>query len=230
MAASEAAAIAAHVPAMNEWTVLLTSAVVASFINGGFLLWIKRGDREREDLEAAHRLACAQQEAMRSLEAFAEGADEFLGALEEAFHDYGFAEEAVFRPLEKFHLRLDLPSSSVLDALQRPLVDQLYEFSRAIAVSAAWLDKNEVLCEDAFDIWKLDAQRVVHFGLLACDLATRIRRGLDLPESDHTTALQRHFEAAFAKVRSEFEENRTKLLLPQIEIRLKSALESVEEG
>lgn len=162
---------------------------------------------------------------MRPLETFAQHAEEVLSTIEAAFADYGTAEDAVFRHLKPVGLRFELPPQSILDALPRPLVDQMCELLRALDVSGDWLDKHKVRF-DTFDTWKLEVQRVVHFGLLACDLVSGIRRDLDLPESGYAIAWQRHFEAAFAKLqlaklqREHAHDPAGYPLVPEFEVRL----------
>ncbi|WP_175737172.1 hypothetical protein [Burkholderia ambifaria] len=109
-----------------------------------------------------------------------------------------------------------------MDSLPRPLVDQLYQFALALEVRADWLDKQEVRLAP-FDVWKLELQRVVHFGLLACDLANGIRRNLDLPDSAYLNAWQQHFDVAFATLQREYDRDPAEYpLMPEIEARLTS--------
>ncbi|MBN3783259.1 hypothetical protein G3O06_37930 [Burkholderia sp. Ac-20345] len=239
MAASEVATVVAQAPA--SWlTPALLGGILGAAITAGATLWSQHANRQHEKAKLAEQRAYeqaklaeererAQHVALRPLEALAQHADEVLSSIEEAFEDYGTAEEAVFRNLKAVHLRFELPSQSILGALPRPLVDQLYEFERALAVSADWLDKQEVRF-DVFDTWKLEVQRVVHFGLLACDLANRIRRDLDLAESVYVNAWQRHFEAAFAKVQREYAHDPAEyLLMPEIEARLTPLSQPIAE-
>lgn len=58
-AASEVAKIAAQTPEVSGWKLVLTSAVVASFVNAGVLVWLKRGDRKREDKASTRRRSLA---------------------------------------------------------------------------------------------------------------------------------------------------------------------------
>ncbi|WP_159069236.1 hypothetical protein [Burkholderia metallica] len=77
------------------------------------------------------------------------------------------ADRFVFGYLKPVALHVDIPPQPIMDALPRPLVDQLYQFALALEVRTDWLDKQELRFEP-FDVWKLELQRVVHFGLLAC--------------------------------------------------------------
>jgi len=90
------------------------------------------------------------------------------------------------------------------------------------SVMPDWLDKQEVRLAP-FDVWKLELQRVVHFGLLACDLANGIRRNLDLPDSAYLNAWQQHFDVAFATLQREYDRDPADYpLMPEIEARLTS--------
>ncbi|WP_176100491.1 hypothetical protein [Burkholderia cepacia] len=189
MAAAEVATVAAQA-SVNWYGVVASSAVigavVSAVINSATTLWGQHRARKHENAklaeQRAHEHAKLAEErarslhvAMRLLEEFAQDADGVLNRIEAAFDDYGHVQDAVFKHLKAVDLRLELPAQSILDALPRPLVDQLCEFLRALVVSGDWLDKHEVRL-DAFDNWKLEVQRVVHFGVLACDLALRRTR------------------------------------------------------
>ncbi|MBN3506416.1 hypothetical protein [Burkholderia cenocepacia] len=207
--------------------IVMSSTVVSAVINGIVMWRLKLGDRKREDQAIAQKCARAQQEAVRALEAVAQDADEVLRPIEAAFEDYGDVGDAVFGHLKPVALRFEVPPQLVLDVLPPALVDQLYEFERALGVSADWLDKHEVAA-DAFDLWKLEVQRLVQSGLLACDLANRTRRDLNLCESTYVQAWEQHFEAALAKLAREYERDPAEFpLLPAIEARLTALSRSV---
>ncbi|UEP53081.1 hypothetical protein LMA00_30675 [Burkholderia ambifaria] len=202
MPVSEVATIAAQAP--TTWlTPAALGALGGAFITAGAALMTQHLARRHENAKIAEQRAHehaklaeerarAQQDAMRPLEAFAKRGDEVLSPIEAAFEDYGDVGDAVFGCLKPVALHLDLPLQIIMDALPRPLVDQLYQFALALEVRADWLDKQEVRFAP-FDVWKLELQRVVHFGLLACDHANGIRRELKLPESAYLKAWQRHF-------------------------------------
>ncbi|KVA51610.1 hypothetical protein WI61_34335 [Burkholderia cepacia] len=178
--------------------------------------------RAYEHAKLADERARAQQEAMRPLEAFAKHGDEVLSPIEAAFEDYGDVGNAVFGHLKPVALHFDIPPQPIMDALPRPLVDRLYQFALALEVRADWLDQQELRFEP-FDVWKLELQRVVHFGLLACNLTNELRRDLGLPESEYLKAWQRHFDAAFVKLQREYDRDPTEYpLMPEIEARLTS--------
>ncbi|MBR8152398.1 hypothetical protein [Burkholderia vietnamiensis] len=184
--------------------------------------------RAYEHAKLADERARALQEAMRPLEAFAKHGDEVLSPIEAAFENYGDVGDAVSGHLKPVALHFDIPPQPILDALPRPLVDQLYQFALALEVRADWLDKQEVRLE-AFDLWKLELQRVVHFGLLACDLSNWIRRDLDLRGSVYLSEWQRHFEAAFAKLQRDYARDPAEYpLMPEIDARLTSLSQAIE--
>ncbi|AWV05605.1 hypothetical protein DM992_40890 (plasmid) [Burkholderia sp. JP2-270] len=206
--------------------IVMSSTVLSAAVNGWVAWWLKRGDRKREDQTAKQQQNRALQDALLPLEAFAKRAEADLSPIEDAFLDYGIAEDAVFKDLKPVALHFDISPRSVLDALPLRLVDQLHEFERALDVSADWLDKHEVRF-DAFDLWKLEAQRLVHFGLLACELANGIRGDLELRDSGYVIAWQRHFDAAFAKLEREYDRDPAEYpLMPEFEARLTSLAQS----
>ncbi|MBN3829809.1 hypothetical protein G3O00_40495 [Burkholderia sp. Ac-20384] len=232
MAVSEVAAIVAQAPA-NWLTPAALGALGGAFITAGVGLIAQylaqrhenakiAEQRAHEHAKLAEERARAQLEALRPLEAFAKHGDEVLSPIEAAFEDYGDVGDAVFGYLKPVVLHFDIPTQPVMDALPRPLVDQLYQFALALEVRADWLDKQEVRLAP-FDVWKLELQCVVHFGLHACDLTNGIRRNLDLPESAYLKAWQRNFEDAFAKLQREYDRDPAEYpLMPEIESRLTS--------
>ncbi|WP_321968058.1 hypothetical protein [Burkholderia cepacia] len=164
---------------------------------------------------------------MGQLEAFAQHADEVLNVIEMAFSEFGRVQDVVFKQLKAVDLHVELPSRTMLDTRPCALVDQLSEFARALDVSGDWLDKQKGRFE-AFDNWKLEVQRIVHFGLLACKLANGIRGDLALRDSGYVIAWQRNFEAVFGKLQREYERDPTGYpLLSEFEARLTSVSRSI---
>ncbi|TCW83918.1 hypothetical protein C5O80_12455 [Burkholderia sp. SRS-46] len=103
------------------------------------------------------------------------------------------------------HLSSELGPEPVWSDLPLPSVAQLRELPQALQSSADWLDNAWGAFGDVYLSWEMDAQRAVHFGLLACDLAIEFRRGAGLPPSKLAVPRHRHFREEFASIKQRYE-------------------------
>ncbi|RQT02077.1 hypothetical protein [Burkholderia contaminans] len=237
MAASEVATAASHVatsaaqlPAVNGWTLVLTSAVVASFINGGVLWWLKRGDRRREDEVTARRRTLAYRDAAYALVAFAKEADDYHQAIDLASQEYHRHNMAAFDGLDHIHLRFDLPPETVESELSADHVDQLREFQVRLQQSAAWVSgQSEWAHKD--DIYDFEMQRAIHFGSEACRLADAIRAAVGIPPFKVAAQFLASFDTQFELLAQQYAKRRGRLeLIPELESRMKVRFPDLSGG
>ncbi|MBJ9696948.1 hypothetical protein [Burkholderia cenocepacia] len=221
-AASEVAKIAAQTPEVNGWTLVLTSAVVASFVNAGMLLWLKRGDREREDKANTKRRALACCDAAYSLEAFAKQADDYCDAIDQALPEYRAHDTKAFDMLDPIHLRFELPSETVMSELNAQRIDQLRYFREGLGRCAAWVSAQSAWAGKD-DQYEFEIQRAIYFGSEACRLADAMRADVGIEPYRMTATYRSAFDDRFDKLAQGYVKRKGRLdLIPELEPRMKT--------
>ncbi|AJY38243.1 hypothetical protein I6G56_00225 (plasmid) [Burkholderia humptydooensis] len=221
IAASHVATAAAQVPAVNGWTLVLTSAVVASLINGGVLWWLKRGDRRREDQANAKRRELAHRDAAYVLEAFAREANDYSAAIDDALPEYCRHDMTAFDRLDHVHLRFDLPPATVVSELSAARVDELRELREGVGQSAAWVaGQHHWTGKD--DEYEFETQRAIHFGSVACRLADAMRAEVGVSPYSMTAQYLADFDAQFERLAERYAKRQGCLeLIPELQPRMK---------
>ncbi|UWX75433.1 hypothetical protein [Burkholderia gladioli] len=229
-AASEVAKIAAQTPEVNGWKLVLTSAVVASFVNAGVLVWLKRGDREREDKASTRRRSLAYLDVAYSLEAFAKHADDYCDAIDQALPKYRAHDMKAFDMLDPVHLRFDLPSETVVSELNAEHVDQLREFRERLHQSAAWrVGQAEWAHLD--DVYQFELQRAIYFGSEVCRLADAMRGVVGVQPFKMTAQYLAAFDAQFERLAHEYAKRQGHVeLIPELEPRMKGRFPDLPAG
>lgn len=210
-AASEAAKIAAGTPEVNGWTLVLTSAVVASFVNAGVLLWLKHGDRKREDEANTKRRALAYLEVAHSLEAFAKQADDYCDAIDYALPQYRAHDMKALDTLASIHLRFELPSETAGSELKAEHVDQLRVFQATLHRSAGWVSGQDGWAHPD-DVYEFEMQRAIYFGSEACRLADAMRGEVGVQPFTMTAGYLADFNAQFERVAQQYRQRRLNLI------------------
>ncbi|NIE81936.1 MULTISPECIES: hypothetical protein [unclassified Burkholderia] len=221
-AASEVAKIVPQTPEVNGWTLVLTSAVVASFVNAGVLVWLKHSDRKREDKANARRRSLAYLDVAYSLEAFAKQADDYCDAIDQALPRYRAHDMKAFDMLGPIHLLFDLPSETVVSELNAEHVDQLREFRERLHQSAAWrAGQGEWANPD--DMYEFEMQRAIHFGSEVCRIADAMRGVVGVQPFKVTEQYLAAFDAQFEKLAQQYTKRQGHLeLIPELTPRMQS--------
>ncbi|WP_342613494.1 hypothetical protein [Burkholderia ambifaria] len=210
MAASEAAIAASHIAAVaaqapvtaaNQAWFALAGTVCGALITAGAALLNQRLTRGHEQQKLAAQRAPAQLDAAIVLEAFARRAATHLDAVEERIFGCLAEEHGETAQPEREWEELVFDVSLISDraALPIEILSPCLELPTLLTESRAWIDA--VSKEDwpsPLDLYQLDAQRAVLYGLLASEWAGQIRDTIEAPASSLATEcferLQREFK------------------------------------
>ncbi|OJA84429.1 hypothetical protein BGV49_21920 [Burkholderia ubonensis] len=225
MAASQVAITAAQLPAVNGWTLVLSSAVVSALVNGAFKLWGEHTARRDEKAKLAEQRAPAQLKVALMLEAFAKQAAGYLDGCEARVTDW-YAEQEGDAPEERHPwapLNFDMSIVEDWSGVPVRIYSECHELPLALAESDAWIHagvKEEWL--DIVDAYRLDSQRAIFYGLIACELANQIRTAIKVQASTLSTDCFHRLQREFDRRKQEYVRTQGKVeLIPDLNARLR---------
>lgn len=182
VAASGIAKVVAQAPTVNWWVVVASSAVIGAAVNATtslvtqHLTWKREqaklaDQRAHEQAKLAEQRAPAQLEVALMLEAFAKQAVGYLDACEAHIIDWYAVLEGEAPREQRPWTPLAFDPSVVQDWTAVPIgiISQCRELPLALAESNAWV--HAAAKEDWVDVddaYRLDGQRAIFYGLLAC--------------------------------------------------------------
>ncbi|MBU9212023.1 hypothetical protein [Burkholderia multivorans] len=203
VAASEVAKVVAQAPAVNWWVVGASSAVIGAAVNALTSVVTQHLAWRRERAKLAEQRAPAQLEAALMLEAFARRAagyfdmtEELVGIIADEENGEEEAHRSKFTPLE-----FDPSLIKDWSALPPGLISQCRELPLALEASSAWVSAAYDEWADADDAYQLDGQRAILYGLVASELAKKIRTMIDVPASDLSTDCYRRLRTEYEKLK-----------------------------
>ncbi|WP_431229161.1 hypothetical protein [Burkholderia contaminans] len=223
MAASAVATTAAQVPAVNGWTLVLSSAVVSALVNGAFKWWGDRTARRDEKAKVAEQRAPAQLDAALMLEAFARQAVGYLDTWDARFEDWLIEQHAGTQVEQRPWTPLTFDQSLVKDWASVPIeiLSRCRELPVALTASNTWVSDNYNEWRDFADLHWLDSQRAILYGLQAGELATKIRAMIAAPASNLATDSFDRLQREFDEIKRRYEDAHGKLeLMPDLKARL----------
>ncbi|MBR8186578.1 hypothetical protein C6Q14_27075 [Burkholderia ambifaria] len=239
MAASEVATVVAQAPTVNWWVVGASSAVIGAAVNAltslmtQHIAWKREqakltDQRAHEQAKLAQERAPAQLEVVLMLEAFAKQAVGYLDACEAHIIDW-FAVLEGEAPREQrpwTALAFDVSLVEDWSAVPIGIVSQCRELPLALAESHAWV--HAVAKEDWVDVddaYRLDGQRAILYGLLACELANQIRAMMAVPASALATDTSDRLQGDFERLKKLYVQSSGKIdLIPDLKTRLQREL------
>lgn len=188
IAASHVAAVAAQAPASgaNQAWFAIGGTICGALITAGTTLLNQRLTRQHEQVKLAAQRAPAQLDAAIVLEAFARRAATHLEAVEERiFGCYAKQHgEAVPSESEWTELLFDVSLISDRAALPIEILSPCLELPNLLTESRAWIDAvSKEEWPSPLDLYQLEAQRAVLYGLLASEWAGQIRASIKAPAS-----------------------------------------------
>ncbi|MBJ9696425.1 hypothetical protein [Burkholderia cenocepacia] len=246
MAASEVARAVTASPTVNWWVVGASSAVIGAAVNAltsvltQHLAWRREqaklaDQRAYEAAELAKQRAPAQLEVALMLEAFAKQAVGYLDGCEARaaewcrLHDDEQDDGPPIEPVEWTPLAFDASLVTDWSAVPIGIVSQCRELPLALAESNAWV--HAAAKEDWVDVddaYRLDGQRAIFYGLLACELANQIRGLITVPPSALSTETYERLQGEFEKLKRYYARSNGKLdLIPDLKTRLQRELSDV---
>ncbi|WP_186183776.1 hypothetical protein [Burkholderia gladioli] len=196
--------MAADVQPVNWWVVVASSAVIGAVVNNGISLWTRHRDRLREAAAIRDRQAYARLDVARALEAFAQRASAYLLDVQVAKAAASVGHGDAFKRVDQMRLAFEFDPEPVWTDLPIQLVAEVRELPVAFAVSQDGI--RGVFAGHARDagFYEVEAQQTMHYGLLAAELANRIRRDIGVAPSALVADYVNHFELAISFVRKEF--------------------------
>lgn len=244
MAASQVATAAAQAP-VTWLTPAVLGALCGAVITAGANFWNQHLTRQHEkaklaeqraheQAKLAEQRAPAQLEVALMLEAFAKQAVGYLDACEAHIIDW-FAVLEGEAPREQrpwTPLAFDVSLVKDWSAVPIGIVSQCRELPLALAESNAWVHaaaKEEWV--DVDDAYRLDGQRAILYGLLACELADQIRALIAVPPSALSTQTYERLQGEFEKLKRYYARSNGKLdLIPDLKTRLQRERSDVVPG
>lgn len=234
MAASAVAPTAAQLPAVNGWTLVLSSAVVSALVNGAFKWWGEHTARRDEKAKLAEQRAPAQLKVALMLEAFAKQAAGYFDGCEARIDDW-YAEREGDAPEERHPwtpLNFDMSIVTDWSAVPITIVSQCHELPLALAESDAWIHagvKEEWL--DVVDAYRLDSQRAILYGLSAAVLSNQIRTTIKVQASTLSTDCFQRLQGEFERRKQEYVRTQGKVeLIPDLRARFGRECPTVARG
>jgi len=239
MAASEVATVVAQAHTVNWWVVGASSAVIGAAVNAltslmtQHITWKREqaklaDQRAHEQATLAEQRAPAQLEAALMLEAFAKQAVGYLDACEAHIIDWLAVMEGEAPREQRPWTPLAFDASLVKDWSPVPIgiISQCRELPLALAESNAWV--HAAAKEDWVDLddaYRLDGQRAILYGLLACELANQIRTMIAVPASALSVDTFDRLQGEFERVKKLYVRSNGKIdLIPDLKTRLKREL------
>lgn len=235
MAASGVAKAAAQAPTVNWWVIAASSAVIGAAVNATtslltqHLAWKREqaklaDQRAHDQAKLAEQRAPAQLEVALMLEAFAKQAVGYLDACEAHIVDWYAVLEGDAPREQRPWTPLAFDVSLVKDwsAVPIGIVSQCRELPLALAESNAWV--HAAAQEDWVDVddaYRLDGQRAILYGSLACELANQIRGLIAVPASSLSIDTYDRLQGELEKVKRFYVRSDGKLdLIPDLKTRL----------
>ncbi|WP_186198817.1 hypothetical protein [Burkholderia gladioli] len=217
--------MAADVQSVNLWVVMASSAVIATLVNNAVSLWTRHRDKQREASAAAGRQAYTQMDVAHALEAFAQRASAYLYAVHAALDAHRAHEDDAFERVDQQRLAFEFEPAPVWTDLPIQLVADVRELPVALAVSSEWILAAFASWADTADAYELKAQQTMHYGLLAAELANRIRDDAGVKPSALVAEYLGHFERTIEDVRQEYLRSAGHMVvLPALEARFRREL------
>ncbi|MBY4803058.1 hypothetical protein [Burkholderia cepacia] len=228
MAASAVTTTATQLPAVNGWTLVLSSAVVSAVVNGAFNWWNARTALRHEKSKLAEQRAPAQLDAALMLEAFAKQALGYFDHVQAKLFDWHVRHDPdrhgeSLEQLDKW-VSLTFDESLAKDWATLPIgiLSACRELPLSLAESDRWtraMAKEDHV--DFDDACELDGQRAILYGLLAGELANQIRSGINVPASPLATASFNRLQGEFEKLKNIYVSSAGKIeLIPDLRTRL----------
>ncbi|AJY62343.1 hypothetical protein [Burkholderia glumae] len=217
--------MAADVQPVNWWVVVASSAVIGAVVNNGISLWTRHRDRLREAAALRDRQAYAQLDVARALEAFAQRASAYLLDLQVATGLAAVGQGDPFKRVDQVRLGFEFEPEPVWTDLPIQLVADVRELPVAFAVSQDGIRAIFAGQTRHAGFYELEAHQTMHYGLLAAQLASRIRGDIGVAPSALVADYVRHFELAIDLVRQAYRQAETRPLVdPALEARFRREL------
>ncbi|MGN3966991.1 hypothetical protein ACS0ZG_30035 [Burkholderia gladioli] len=217
--------MAADVQPVNWWVVVASSAVIGAVVNNGISLWTRYRDRLRETAAIRDRQAYARLDVARALEAFAQRASAYLLDLQVATGLAAVGQGDPFKRVDQMRLGFEFEPEPVWTDLPIQLVAEVRELLVAFAVSQDGIRAMFAGHARHAGFYEVEAQQTMHYGLMAAELANRIRRDIGVAPSALVADYVRHFEQAIDFVRQEYLQAEKDPLVDQaLEARLRREL------
>ncbi|WJN72109.1 hypothetical protein [Burkholderia anthina] len=230
MATSEAARGATQAPVTGSnpaWFAII-GTVCGALIAAGTAMLTQHLGWTREQAKLAEQRAPAQLEVALMLEAFAKQAVGYLDACEAHIIDWLAVLEGEAPHEQRPWTPLAFDVSLVKDwsAVPIGIVSQCRELPLALAESEAWVHavaKEEWV--DIDDAYRLDGQRAIFYGLLACDLANQIRDMINVPASTLSSDTFERLQGELEKLKRIYVRSNGNIdLIPDLKTRLQREL------
>ncbi|WP_186067556.1 hypothetical protein [Burkholderia gladioli] len=217
--------MAADVQPVNWWVVVASSAVIGAVVNNGISLWTRHRDHLREVAATQDRQAYAHLDLAHSLEAFVQRASAYLLAVHTALAEGEVAQRDAFRRVDQMRLAFEFDPEPVWTDLPIQLVAEVRELPVAFAISSEGIQAAFTSWAGTEQAYELAAQQTMHYGLLAAELANRIRRDIGVAPSALVADYVAYFERGIDAVLQEYLRTAGHLIvLPALEARLRRGL------
>nr|WP_057929916.1 hypothetical protein [Burkholderia ambifaria] len=236
IAASQVAPTVAQAP-VNWIGVVASSAAIGAVVTGGITLLGQYLSRRHEAKRLAEQRAPAQLDAALMLEAFAKQAVGYADARSALIaeltrvHDPDHDDEPASEPVEWTPLTYDGSLAKEWTTLPIEIYSQCRELPLSLAESDKWTyDIAAQEWVDAADAYALDRQRAILYGLLAGELAFRIRSAIKVPPSAPTLDCVERLHREFDELKRAYVRSKGAVeLIPDLRTRLQRECRDVPD-
>ncbi|WP_396334108.1 hypothetical protein [Burkholderia anthina] len=246
MTASEVATVVAHTMVASEATRVATQApvnwsnpawfaivgtVCGALIAAGATLLSQHLTWKREQAKLAAQRAPAQLDAAVMLEAFGRRAAAHLEAVKERIVECLAEQHGETAPTRSGWTELAFDASLIGDraALPIEILSPCLELPTLLAESRVWIDAvSHEEWPSPLDLYQLDAQRAVLYGLVASELANQLRIRIKAPASSLATDCFERFKSEFENLKNLYVSSQGSVeLIPDLKARLSVELPGV---
>ncbi|WP_156444540.1 hypothetical protein [Burkholderia sp. MSMB1826] len=219
----------------------LAGAIIAAAVLmlSRYLTWLQDNEeraehRAHERANLAEQRARAKLDAALTLEAFAKQAAGYLDSCEVRIADWIAELDGDTQAKQRSWPPLVFDVSFIKDRSTVPIeiVSACHDLKLALSESDAWVrevSKEEWL--DVDDAYRLDGQRALLYGLVACELARQIRSEINVPTSVLSDDCFGRLQREFGKFKRRYESSHGRIdLIPDLKARLQRELPEVADG
>jgi hypothetical protein len=211
---------------VNWIVVVLSSALGSGLVSAASALFIKRGDRAREDAARKIQVDHVFLTIALSLEAFARKCDDRIIAIDEAYAEAQSLNDMSKLLLGPFQLNFD--QELVWTDLPVPFVAEIKDVLREFVETNTWIHEQFNTWAHADDAYELEKERCAYFGLKFCELAEAVRVRIGADAAD-IVGQRRNFQSLINTRRQQFRANRNMTIIPNLTRQFTYELPSLED-
>jgi hypothetical protein len=212
---------------VNWIVVVLSSALGSGLVSAASALYLKRGDRAREDAARKIQVDHVFLTIALSLEAFARKCDDRIIAIDEAYVEAQSSNDMSKLLQGPFHLSFN--EEQVWADLPVPFVAEIKGVLREFGETNTWIHEQFDTWAHADDAYELEKERCAYFGLKFCESAEAVRVRIGADAADIANQ-RRNFQYLINTRRKQFRANRDMAIIPGLTKQFTYELPSLEDA